>query len=81
MPEQCFWFYDCMGEKLPCNNPKLLEEIISCKKSVNFHIKQYAEGFQDFCEPITYYLDLFGDNRPDWIELSLRNQVKKILTE
>ncbi len=72
----CFWKWDSTGKVLPCREPELLSELMICKKSIGFHLKMWAEGFDDFCEPINYYLAEFIDP-PDWVVRALTNLFKK----
>lgn len=41
--KECFWALDSQGIHLPCKEIDLLYEILTCKASVNFHIKMWAE--------------------------------------
>lgn len=66
-----------MGVIKPCRDVKLLEEMIICKKSINFHIKMWAEGYLDMMEHYSYYLESY-ENYPEWIKISLCGQIKKM---
>jgi len=52
--KEVFYLIDSTGKNYPTCEPKLLNELLMCKASVNFHIKQWAEGRADgtlpFCE-------------------------------
>lgn len=52
--KEVFYLIDSTGKNHPTCEPKLLNELLTCKASVNFHIKQWAEGRADgtlpFCE-------------------------------
>lgn len=45
--KEVFYLIDSTGKNHPTNEPKLLNELLNCKASVNFHIKQWAEGRAD----------------------------------
>lgn len=77
--KECFYVYEAQGIKLSCKELKLLQEIVNCKRSVNLHLKMWSEGFSDMCEPIDYYLNEFIGQIPDWVKLSLKNQVEMCL--
>ena len=59
-----------------CIEPVLLEELLTCKRTINLHLKIWSDGWSDMCEPIEYYLDEFIEP-PDWIRKSLQNQIYK----
>ena len=52
--KEVFYLIDSTGKNYPTCESKLLNELLTCKASVNFHIKQWAEGRADgtlpFCE-------------------------------
>ena len=52
--KEVFYLIDSTGKNYPTCEPKLLNKLLMCKASVNFHIKQWAEGRADgtlpFCE-------------------------------
>ena len=52
--KEVFYLIDSTGKNHPTCEPKLLNDLLMCKASVNFHIKQWAEGRADgslpFCE-------------------------------
>jgi hypothetical protein len=75
--KECFWLLDSQSISVPCSQPEELTKVLLCKKSVNFHIKLWAENYLDILEPIEYYLEEFIDP-PDWIEKSLVNQINKL---
>jgi hypothetical protein len=65
----CFWKLDSTGKLLPCNEPELLRSLLICKKSLGFHLKMWAEGFEDMGEEIDYYMAEFICP-PDWVKVS-----------
>lgn len=73
---EAFFRLDTHGVKVPCREPQLLRELIRCKKSINWHIKQWVEGFADVGEPVSFYLDSLIDP-PSWVEEAIRGQLCK----
>ena len=67
---------DSQGKVIPCKETDLLKKVMTCKKSINFHIKTWAEGFIDFGEDVEYYMQEFI-NPPEWIRVALVNQIRK----
>lgn len=72
----CFWKLDSTGKLLPCNEPGLFSSLLICKKSVGFHLKIWAEGFEDMGEKIEYYVAEF-QNPPDWVKISFSKLIKR----
>ncbi len=50
--KECFMRIDSNGVNLPCNEPELLNRLLLCKASINFQIKQWAEGRSDGTLPL-----------------------------
>lgn len=75
-PKECFFTLDSQGKLCPCNDPKTVREILICKKSINFHIKMWTEGYNDCFIGFNDYIAEFEDP-PDWIEKSFRGQLIK----
>lgn len=63
-------------EKLSCKEPALVSEVLRFKKGLNFHIKQWVEGYDDMLMGIGDYMAEFIDP-PDWVAESLINQLAK----
>lgn len=76
-----FWAYDSQGKLLPCYEPELFVEIMSCKKSINLHFKMWAEGWRDCLIPVSELMESFSGEIPNWVEISLQNQVDKMNKE
>ena len=55
---EAFFLIDSTGKNYPTKEPKLLNELLLCKASVNFHIKQWAEGRAEGTMP---KYELFGE--------------------
>ncbi|MCP3685420.1 MAG: hypothetical protein GY861_22440 [bacterium] len=72
--KECFYVYDTNGKLCKCSEPELFHEVLLCKKSVGFHIKQWAEGYTDVCSSVDELLS-FADSPPDWIKVSVKNQI------
>lgn len=66
------WESDCV--LVPTKEPELLQRIHITKGSVNFHIRQWVEGFEDFMEPIEFYLESFT-NPPKWVRKALEGSL------
>lgn len=75
--KECFYKFDSTGKKTPCTEPALLRAIVICKKSINWHIKQYAEGCAD---GLFFFNELINEfiSPPEWVEKALRNQTNRI---
>lgn len=58
----------------PCSESELVYEVLKFKKGLNFHIKQWAEGYQDCLQGVHEYLSMLSDP-PDWVEISFRKQL------
>ena len=71
-----FWLLDSSGKLAPCSESELLKQALTCKKSVNFHLKMWSEGYAEFGEVAAYYLAEFIDP-PDWVEKAFRAQIAK----
>ncbi len=74
--KRAFHKFDSNGKLVPCNEPELFKNLLTTKKGINFHFKMWAEGFNDFREPIDYYLDEF-DDPPKWVRSAFIEQVAK----
>jgi hypothetical protein len=77
--KRVFHRYDSQGKMLPCKEPELLREIFACKVAVNMHLKMWADGYFDVMIPVEELMKEFVDP-PQWVEDSLRNQVRKKMT-
>jgi hypothetical protein len=53
--KEVFYLIDSTGKNYPTCEPKLLNELLMCKASVNFHIKQWAEGRADGTLPFSEF--------------------------
>jgi hypothetical protein len=75
--KQSFHSFDTNGKIVPTKEPDLLRSIIVCKKSINLHIKMWAQGYDEMIEPIDFYLNVFVGAPPPWVEQSLRKQLQR----
>lgn len=69
--------WESTGELLSCCEPKLLEELITTKGSVNLHIKMWVQGIGLgvlFWSELEEFLQEI--NAPKWVLKAVRNQVK-----
>jgi len=75
--KECFFIFDSQGMIKPCAEPELLINLINFKKSLNLHIKLWAEGFHECMQPTSEYLSIFN-NPPMWVKDALNQQILKI---
>ena len=77
--KEAFFFIDSSGKNKPCREPELLDSILLCKASVNFHIKMWAEGRAEGTiathELRKDYKEEFG--LPDWVIDAVEKQKTK----
>jgi len=74
--KEAFLKFDGQGKTVPTNNPRLLRDLIAVKKSINFHIKMWCEGYADMKIEVEEYMESF-DNPPEWVEKAFRQQLQK----
>ena len=74
--KRAFLILDSTGKAPKTRENNLLSKVIACKKSVNWHIKQWSDGYVDFCEPVEYYMNSMN-NTPEWVYHSIKGQVFK----
>lgn len=75
--KRAFHSLDSQGKLLSTCEPELLAEVIVCKKSINMHIKQWAEGYEDCFIGRQEYLEEFLGDVPEWVVKSFKNQILK----
>jgi len=64
---------------VPCKEPELLKEVITCKKSINLHIKMWVDGYEDMMMGIEEYMKEFIDP-PIWVYNSfIKSLIRKNL--
>lgn len=56
--KEVFFMIESQGQNKPTCEPELLDKLLLCKASVNFHIKMWAEGCADGTLPDN---EVFGD--------------------
>lgn len=71
---EAFWLFDTTGRHVPTKHPRLFVALMRTKKSINWHIKAWADGFWDMCEQISFYLNEIV-NCPTWVESALRGAI------
>lgn len=77
--KHCFWSIDSNGKPLPCKEDKLLQEILKCKESVNFHIKMYSEGRAEGIMTSTELEEICDQlNSPIWFKEAIDKQTNKL---
>ena len=76
--KQAFHVWDSQGKLIGTKDPELLSSLIRCKKSVNFHIKQWAGGYR---EGTLLLMDLEEIQEiystPDWVIKAIKHQGKR----
>lgn len=45
--KECFYYIESNGINKPCNEPELLNKLLLTKASINFQIKEWAQGRSD----------------------------------
>lgn len=80
--KECLLSIDSRGKNISCCEPELLNQLLLCKASINFHIKMWADGVgrgvllkQDLMEIQQDY------NCPDWVINAIENQCKKLYSQ
>lgn len=53
--KEAFYLIDSTGKNYPTFESQILDDILTCKASVNFHIKQWAEGRADGTLPFSEF--------------------------
>jgi hypothetical protein len=67
---ECFFVFDSTGKLDSCSEPELFGRILTCKKSVNLHLKQWAEGYDDLMLSREAYLAEFVPPVPAWVNVA-----------
>ena len=76
--KRAFFIYDSQGVLKPTKEPELLSKLISCKKSVNFHIKQWAAGYSEGTLLLLDLCDIQRDFKaPQWVIKAIKHQGKR----
>lgn len=80
--KDCFYKADSEGKRVPCSEPHLLVELLTCKAGVNLQIKQWAEGRAD-CTLCLVELQEYTEHYqcPEWVLKAVENQKLKIIKE
>jgi len=72
-----FFIFDSNGKKkaylTACKEPSLAKKIVVTKKSINMHLKMWAEGYNDCLMGVQDYISSFNDPKPEWVTRSLIN--------
>jgi hypothetical protein len=77
--KRAFFIFDTTGKIVSTKEPELFRDLIICKKSVNFHIKMWAEGYDEYTLLEFDINDIKQDyNCPEWVIKSIKNQAKKL---
>jgi hypothetical protein len=74
--KEVFYSIDSQGKNIKCKEPELLNSLLLCKASINFHIKAlWADGIKEGSTKAFELIDEF--ELLDWMVESLKNQVMK----
>jgi hypothetical protein len=76
--QQAFHAYDSRGVLLATSEPDLLRRVLTCKASVNLHIKMWAEGVREgtmFPSDISQIVADTG--APTWVSEAVLRQANK----
>lgn len=79
----CFHVYDSTGKMLLCHEPQLLQKLLVCKASVNFHVKLWAQGIKQhvLCPPELKEMCI-EYNAPDWVfKATLRQSERELMRQ
>lgn len=74
---EAFRLFDSNGRLVPTKHPRLFVALMRTKKSINWHIKEWADGFEDMFESVLYYVYQFVDP-PPWIRCSLEGAIERV---
>jgi len=75
-PKHCFFIYDSTGEVKPCKDVELFKQVLTFKKSLNWQIKQWVEGYDWCLMGVDEYISMLKDP-PEWVYKAFRNQLKQ----
>lgn len=76
--KKAFFVYDSHGRLVGTTEPKLLEDMMDCKASVNLHIKMYAEGRADGTLPKIEFINVCKSLKaPFWFYKAVEMQKYK----
>ena len=77
--KRAFYIHESTGKYVPTSEQALLQELLVCKKSINFHIKMWAEGYAEW---VLLESDIEEINRgfkcPPWVQKGIENQGMRI---
>lgn len=77
--KKAFFLWDSQGKINNCENPELLRKLMITKKSVNLHVKMWAEGRLEMTLPKCDWEDIVKEfNLPEWAIKSCDNQMNII---
>lgn len=80
--KHCFYYLDSEGKKNPCAEPELLNELLTCKASINLQIKMWAEGRAEYSLSLAELKEYMEHYKaPDWVLRAVENQKVKILKQ
>jgi|ERR1700722_11630062 len=80
--KHCFYYLDSEGKKYPCSEPELLNQLLTCKASVNLHIRMWAESRAEYSLSLVELMEYMEQYKcPEWVFRAVENQKTKILKQ
>lgn len=78
----CFYYLDSEGKRLPCSEPELLNQLLTCKASINLQIKMWAEGRAEYSLSLSELKEYMDEYKcPEWVLKAIENQKTKLLKQ
>lgn len=78
--KKCFYLRDSTGVSHPCKEPEKLQELLVCKASVNWHIKQWSEGLTEGSTLPHEINEIVKDiQAPEWVLKAIVGQTRRLL--
>jgi hypothetical protein len=78
----CFHKLDGAGKKVPCSEPQLLIEILTCKGSLNLNIKTWAQSRSEYTLSKGELSEMMISLKaPEWVFKAVENQKDKIIKD
>lgn len=78
----CFHKLDGAGKKVPCSEPNLLIEILTCKASLNLNIKTWAQSRAEYTLSKEELSGMMIEMKaPEWVFKAVENQKDKIIKD
>ncbi len=80
--KECFHKLDSEGKLLPCSEPQLLLELLTCKAAINLQIKLWAQSRAEYTLSLFELKEYMEHYQcPEWVLKAVENQKGRILDE